>query len=351
MKLHRVASINLDKAPGPAHRLGARVNGVDVVARAATMGGEPCNRIAVTATVELSQTASVDAEGYVRVSEADRRRCDYAIEHIADLMSVFGRTPRTVSAVHPCIALSDVSDDELSLLNGSLGFKSPPPRVTASGAIDLSDVNLLNSMHDRHVGVKMLAQAVSASTPAGKYLELIRFIEHAFAMSKWQLRGKLTQFLSSGQMGYSRDEVEGWLVLRDGYFHADEDSVPRVATSDIQRVIPRMEQAAYDILFNKTAWHDKSKERRTVYTPPVGTVDAEAVTAFLTRGQAMDATMQLLDPCGAFPMDLGARLTTVPEGWWWRSPRQDSQVPLRYSGMIEVRNADGSRPLPSEPPE
>ena len=92
----------------------------------------------------------------------------------------------------------------------------------------------------------------------------MRLFESGFALEFSQMAKKLTQFLNPA-FGYTRSEIASWIEMRDPLTHADgKRSDLILLDSDVRKVTQRMEQAAYDVLFNKQMWRDRSRSRRNL---------------------------------------------------------------------------------------
>jgi hypothetical protein len=145
----------------------------------------------------------------------------------------------------------------------------------------------------------------------------MRFYERAFTKSANRLVEPLAKFLEGSGLHYTSDEVRKWVVeIRHPATHADRRADFLLA-ADIRPVLPRMEQAAYDVLFNKAEWGNATTQRRNVWLPPAG-VDPDPCDIFLIRGTAVSIEHQLLDPFSAYPLLLGQEPTDLPEGLWLR---------------------------------
>lgn len=320
MKLHRVAMIRIDgdAKPGLPH---ARLGDVEVECHRTTLKGQPSDQILVTASIQLYDLPVVDHESYVVIPDEPRRQCEAAIMLCADMLAVFGRSRRRVTSAVPSLALSDLSAEQRLAFELSKGFR-PQFRSTASAAvpIDLGDAQLVESLSDRLFGVSVLAEVHSTDSALARYRELVRFYEHAFAKQLSQSVKKMAQFLGGADLGYTSQEIASWVGLRDGAMHGDFKYARRlVAESDVRPLLPRMEQAAYDMLFNKAKWHDPSRERRSVYAFPCATTDAGSSALRLVQELAARFAFAMTDEWGVFPMNLQAVLSPTPEGWWCRT--------------------------------
>jgi hypothetical protein len=211
------------------------------------------------------------------------------------------------------------------MFDASNGFHLPR-RATAypTDAIDFTDKRVREAIMDRAYGVSLLAEVNSQDSSLGKYRELIRFLEHAFALSGASLRKKLAQFLTAGDLGYTREEVRAWLEHRHGAIHGDFQRTTYLVTeAEVLGLLPRMQQAAYDVLLNKKVWHSPSRERRRAYSLRCATTSTDGLSLRFTRGQEARFTFRETDPWGVFPRNFGADLSPAPEGWWIE-PNPDS---------------------------
>lgn len=107
------------------------------------------------------------------------------------------------------------------------------------------------------------------------------------------------------------------MTLRHRAVHADRaDASELVMERSVRGMLPRMEQAAYDVLFNKATWRDPSRERRSVLRHHVGTTGPDTGRIQVTQGHGGILDAQLMDPFDAYPLDLEAVLTESPSDWW-----------------------------------
>lgn len=86
--------------------------------------------------------------------------------------------------------------------------------------------------------------------------------------------------------------------------------------SEVRPLLARMEQAAYDVLFNKETWHDFSQARRESLMFSSATTDPDSLDLQITKGKDAAFTFEVLDSFGAYPLDLGAMLTAPQSDWW-----------------------------------
>ena len=168
----------------------------------------------------------------------------------------------------------------------------------------------------------MLAEALSHSHPTGKFHELLRLFERAFKRSSSKLIKPLAAFLSKAEnLGYSESEIKNWVVsLRHPATHADIRDF-FVLEAGIRPVVHRMEQAAYDVLFNKMEWRSSSSSRREIWKPISGTL-SDKLGLFVTQGKGTTINFQALDGFSSYPLSLldfsSVLPKMIPENWWYK---------------------------------
>jgi hypothetical protein len=144
---------------------------------------------------------------------------------------------------------------------------------------------------------------------------LIRVFERAFAVGSTTVcKHFLPAFLAPAGFGFTDDEVQNWLTLRDRSVHADRR--PDFALeSETQPVVNRVEQAAYDVLFNKSSWRDETTTRRDVFHPWLAAGDSRGEETVLYKGGDLQLDVRPLDGFGAYPVFPKNFGPTLPDGW------------------------------------
>ena len=270
----------------------------------------------VIATIELSQFPEKDENNVIIVPNNERIKLEQSIEKLANIIAIAERCSRIISSPSPCVAFS-ISDaeDEIWLKN-SKGIQTN--RTAIPCAMPHFEINekVLNLLSDRADGAALLAEALSSNHAGNKYREYTRLFECAFRMSIPQIEKKLSQFLEDANLGYTRAEVKKWIEYRHGLIHADGKKANQIVLeSDVRKYIPRMEQAAYDVLFNKRNWGSASKERIENWKPDVALTNAHADISF-TKGKPLDMRFQAFDEFQVFPLDLNGVITQLPVTYW-----------------------------------
>jgi len=184
-------------------------------------------------------------------------------------------------------------------------------------------------LNDRPDGIALLAETLAHSHMTGRLVEFVRFFERAFGVQQTHLIETLSRFLRGSKLGYTKKEVRFWIQgLRNPAVHGRMNRV--VYEADVRPVIARVEQAAYDVLFNKVEWGTTSMDRRSFLFPPTG-ITSRGV--YVKKGAMAALKFQLLDDHGVYPLDLSSRRPKLPEGWW--SPRPHARV-QQMSGVLEI---------------
>jgi hypothetical protein len=295
-------------------RKGARVRVMEAVEHGSALV------LSIGADVALSELPQVGGERLVEVPEEPRRLAEKAIDATANLLSVATGSARAITSPNLPVAFYPESDKEREFLQGHVGVKDID-RGVAFGRMSVSvSADELRRLNDREAGVALLAEALSQDHVAGRYRELLRVFELAFAASESKLIVALAEFLAMRpRLAYTKTEVKRWLKrLRGRAVHADR-SDPLVG-ADLGDVVDRMALAAYEVLFNRENWRVYDSVRRDVWTPSTGPLDADG--NWFVRQHQTEAPLnaQLYDPYGVYPLHLGtAGLQLADEGFWPRS--------------------------------
>jgi len=323
MQLVRLALVSL--SPWPDDMSGKHATFGDVEIDADLARDEAGNMLLlVKAHVSLAVLPDRDAEGVVSVPLSERHNAEAAIETFANLLSVSLVCKRQISSPGVCAYLVPESDADRQWLTDSAGLQSDHagfPRLPTGIMLDDPTLQALN---DRSDGVALLAEALSHDHATGRFHELIRVYERAFAVGPYHLIDPLSAFLETGLFGYAKDEVLDWIERRQPATHADRRP-EFMLEADIAPVIARMEQAAYDVVLNKDLWRDKSPARRVVWDPEGGTSD-RAGSMFVRKGSKPRMEFKLLDAFSAYPLHLAAAgVPNTPTDWWPREADESAQ--------------------------
>lgn len=231
--------------------------------------------IPIFATTRIT-TSPLSTDGFWSIPEDTRKLCEKTIERAAAIMAICNGVKQQIhSAFGPSIFFTPETEAEVELLAQSQGYNNEGANIHIISAPPLSSFDWEEVFSDRESGLLLMNEALSHQTSSGRFRDYIRLFENAFCLATKELPKKLSQFLYA-DFGYSREEIRLWINLRDPLSHADNkknDSVYYEA--DIAPYIDRIEQAAYDVMFNKLKWAEKSSERRCVWLPSSYTQNAE----------------------------------------------------------------------------
>ena len=264
-----------------------------------------------------TETPQSDANGRLVVAEQNRTQCELALKVVADLISVFGRCSRTLSSPNPCLALVGEDPEEWTKLRGSGGIA-----VRAESCVSfVSEIprseELVTGLSDRIDGVSLVAEANSSGSDAGRFRDYLRLFEAAFGLPATQIEKKLAQLLPPA-LGYTRTEIKSWIEFRNPISHADLRASPAIALSaDVRRLLPRIEQAALYVLFNKKTWRDRSAETRALWIPPA--VTTGATSGMIRQGSEPTLRLEIYDEFGVFPRDLSANIGVNEDEWYCKT--------------------------------
>jgi len=273
----------------------------------------------VGADVQLSELPQADQDGLVEVPEDPRRLTEKAIDAAANVLSVATGHARSVTSQNLPVAFYPETDNERDFLRANTGVKGIDRGVSFGRMSVFVTADELKALRDRERGTELLAEALAQNHMTGRYRELLRVFEHAFAESEGKLVFMLAEFLAKRpRLGYTKTEVKGWVQGRRGRaIHADR-SAPLIG-ADLGDVVDRMLLAAYEVLFNKENWHEYQSTRRDVWTPSIGPLDAEG--NWFVRQHQVEAPLnaQLYDPYGVYPLNLSAPGLNLGDQDFWPS--------------------------------
>lgn len=287
----------------------------------------------ICAGVELDSLPNVDKSNLVIVPEEPRRAAEASIEEFADLAGVALQSSRILRSPYPDVALVPSGATESKWLESRGGISvARPARLMTKYRLDLSSAAILAALDDRRDGLALLAEALSNPQDTGRFRELLRLFERAFRLGPYDLIDPLATYLSHyARLNYTHEEIHHWLAdLRSTSTHADRRD--RIAlAADVQPVIMRVEQAAYDVLLNKEKWRSPNPSRRDVWQLPAGVLldGSMAVRADKT----VPVMLELLDSFGAYGLDLAYRIHPLPAGWWAIMPKPGKE---RQGPPLEV---------------
>jgi hypothetical protein len=240
-------------------------------------GGVP---MLVTADTHLDGGLVIGPDGLVDVPSAERELCEQALEFAANTVAVFSRTRHGIVSAWPPVAFLPEDEDDRSLLAGARGVRYRHRHAMGADPATEFTPELLSGLSDRLDGLASVAGFLAMEQALAQYREATRFFEMAFGLPSSQLDKKLAQFLAD-RMGYTRDEVAGWLMHRHGAVHGDRKKTSVFTwDAEVRPFIHRIRQAVLDVLFNKAEWGVSSQMRRELWIPRSGTASLGATRSY-----------------------------------------------------------------------
>lgn len=252
------------------------------------------------------------------LSPADTISAERAVAERINLLAIGAQASFDALSPRPYIFLEPQSDAERERLDEVDRVDLPKLRLGVARlapGVHRSDVDFGAVLGDRPHGVALMGAALAAAQGIAKLHELIRVFENAFAVGGGRLIDPLTDFLRSHQweLGYTRGEVRGWIrELRDPATHADRARSQVLLDPDVEPRLPRIEQAAYDVLFNKRHWH-RSDSQRLDRWGFASMIDRDGGSIVSEGG--MLGGLDEWDHMRAFRLDERYRIEEMPPDW------------------------------------
>lgn len=316
ISLARLAVITLDPAPKSWNGFSVS-NGTVEVQDLGHFRENGRLGLVVAAVIPLETSPLRTAQGELVLPSKARQAAERMIDLTANLLAVSERCRCSISSHIPPVALVPMDEDARHWLSTVTGLQTPLRAFPIPNPMDGLDVDLIARLvQDRLDGLQLLAEALSHHHATGKFHEFLRLFERAFGRASSQLVQPLADFLQAHpRFGYTEEEVRQWLVmLRHPATHADTRE-EFLLEADVRPFIPRMQQAAYDVLLNKTKWRSTSTARRQEWQPSSGS-RSKSGSAFIEKGSPtsiLEAT--LLDPFAVYPLFLKGSIM-LPTDWW-----------------------------------
>jgi len=278
-------------------------------------------RLLVAGVMDLPSCPDVDDNNSIIVPAEARIATEAAIEAFANLISIGEMCSRSISSPMPWVGLIPDNADTSVWLEGKNGI-AQSTTVESRFRYPTGSETLQVLLNDRLQGVALLSEALSHKHPTGQFHEFIRLFELAFATASIQLVSPLASFLSENGQGYTEAETKYWITeLRHQATHADLQRQSKfVLASEIRPILTRVQQAAYDVLFNKTDWHLSNIGRRDLLDPMAYIGAPDSRTLHIRQGSTPTQVSQLIDGFGSYPIDLSNRIPPVPLDWWCKLP-------------------------------
>jgi hypothetical protein len=316
MKLVRLAVIQLASSADDWHGSTYNLDGVPVQVLRAQQRDKDYFLL-LAAYVPLEGEPEINTDGYILVPEPQRKQAEAAIEAFANLVAVSTRSSRRITSPVPYLALIPEDHEAHERLNRTKGLLLSTGGVAFS-PFHISDNDCLQHLTDRSDGVALLAEALTQDHAVGHARELYRFFERAFACNEKELGKSLKEFLKGTAHNFSATEINRWIKFRGRTIHADR-SDEFFLERDFRLISQRMEEAAYDILFNKEEWRSRTATRRIAFPIPIGTSSYNCRDMFKRPSAEEPITYQFLDAFSSYVINLEMGLKNLPTDWYHES--------------------------------
>ncbi|WP_353251000.1 hypothetical protein [Salinisphaera sp. T31B1] len=327
MKLLRFAKFYLSKEPHQEWAENKKTNIGDVTITIVSVERTE-NKVRLLVYGEISIDLPNIGHGMVEIPVVEREKCENALGFLANLIACQAWCSREIGTVLPPVMLVIESDEDKKHLEKAEGISQDIRLSRFQPYIAPDIIHTLVSDDDRREGVMLLAEALAHSNSSGKYRDLVRLFESAFQKPCKQLSGKLRQFLNP-KMNYKKQEIDSWFSLRNGASHGDIGQAPkRIIEADVSQIVPRMEQAALDVLFNKNYWHRFDKCRRDLWRPESFTTSPSLEDMHLSGSPGI--IMTFIDSYRVYYLkeDIPHLLEEArPANWWPEIPYTRSRPP------------------------
>ena len=283
-------------------------------------------RLLVAGVTTLTGCPDVDDENSVIIPIEARTATEATIEAFANLVSIGEMCSRSISSPTPWAALIPEDAEASAWLEGKNGI-AQNTSVESRFRFSTESETLQELLKDRLQGVALLSEALSHTHPTGQFHEFVRLFELAFATASTQLVAPLALFLAGNRQGYTEAETKHWLTeLRHQATHADLQQQSKfVLASEIRPVLTRVQQAAFDVLFNKTEWHTSTPTRRKLWKPMAFVGAPDSKTLDVQQGSTPTQVSQFIDGFGSYPIDINSGISPIPQNWWCKLPAERKQ--------------------------
>lgn len=298
-----------------------------------TQDSEPVGTVVVGRTV-VDEPPVEDAVAMRAFVEEPRREVELVLESLGRLAAIDLRTSYHMSSPSVDVGVACDDDEGLTRLDGvAVAGSTGTALHLPAGPVGIFDDDLVGDLLDRLDGVALLAEALNHDAAIGRYGQLVRVFERAFAAANVALTTPLTDFLVGHTSHlFSAEEIAEWLESRGAAIHADRR--PEILLeSDLRPIVPRMTEAAYDVLFNKRDWHSNSVDRRSGWKAASGSSGVNG-DLYGTQGRATAFGMQLLDSFGAYPVALMGPFDVVLPRAAWLLQNEEQRGSLKLRGDL-----------------
>lgn len=275
-------------------------------------------------TAELKEIDFSIESDTIKINKKSINNVNKNLEDVINLISLSQNTGKNISSPRPSIFLESENLNDTVILRKI-------KKMSFDKLINLARQNIehtfdldfcLKNFNDRLDGVKIYSEANSAKTSSGKFREYIRLFEKGFKSSNSGLIKPLAEFLLSYEkLNYDKSEIENWINMRNKSVHANCKE-GFLIEREIISLIPRLEQAAIDILFNKSNWGDRSINRKNLFEFKRGIKDSNN-NIFLPPLSNENLQYIFFDESKTFPVNLKANFDQkmIPINWWYQKDK------------------------------
>ena len=280
------------------------------------------------AKIKLS-SSPLDANLNWEVPEGERKKCEEVLEYAAAMLSICNKSKLQIfSAFGPSLLFTPETKEEHVSLLSNRGYHDSQARLITTSAPPLTNFDWNKTFSDRVSGAFLMKDALAHETASGKFRDYMRLFENAFGLSTKEFPKKLNQFLYP-QYGYSRSEIQEWVSIRDPLSHADNKKNQIICyEGDITNYIDRVEQAAYDVIFNKLHWSSNSYERRNVWLPGAYSTNQNG-NGVLQIGSPFNIALR--DRFNVYPIYIRNNFSPFPYNGVTDCPIAEKYEPIRCS--------------------
>lgn len=270
---------------------------------------------------QISTTYDVVNPFQIQLPSEPREAAERGLQEMAGILGILGESSWAISSPRPYLMLSAETGADEEVIHATKRIILPPPTMAPAfhGSGLRQPLNVAGLLSDRPDGVLLLGAAMRAGGGVAKLHELFRVMENGFGRAGGGLVLPLTEFLQSypaWNLGYTSNEIRFWVDdLRNPATHADLRRSTRVAyDTDVEKYLYRIEQAAYDVLFNKALWGRSSTGRisRWVFQA-ARQADGHTI---LSNGGLLRSNIQN-DHFGTFPLAeaIHLQIGDLPANW------------------------------------
>lgn len=316
MKLVKLASISFTKISDKWSKQPWEINDGEIIVAHQINTIKSGKPIIVASFLALEKLPEVNSKNQIIVPSDGIIKSQKAIENIANMISVTEKSERNIKSLIPSFAFWYETEQEKRWLNLRNDADVKWHCFWTNGMSPDFDNNTLIKLADRPNGIKILTEAHTHRNSVGKYREFVRLFESGFERPFTQIGKKLSQFLENSNFLYNVDEINKWISFRHPVTHADKKGIHSLLTEvDIQKYIPRIEQAAYDVLLNKKTWNNFSRERRNLWEWDTAIVNQNETVLRGKVGRPVNFQINMIDEFDSYLCDLEGRIK-LPKHFW-----------------------------------